>query len=89
MEGAREGRGAKAAHGGDQAFRLPGLGGETDALTIPQHSYPFGLASVPESSSREWSQHLTSQKAVIVASERGVEGEWEMSPQNWCSPTSM
>lgn len=38
MEDALGGRGAEAAHGGNQAFRLPGLRGETDALTIPQHS---------------------------------------------------
>lgn len=74
-EGAQEGRGAEAAHGGDEVFKLPGLRGETDAFTIPQQFYPFVLAGVPESSSREWSQNLTSQKAVIFASERGV--EWE------------
>jgi len=84
-EGAQEGRGAEAAHSGDQGSGcLP-----SGVLAIPQHSWPFGLVGDPGSNSREWSQHVTSQKAAVVASERGVEGEWEMSPQNWCSSTSM
>lgn len=53
--------------------------GVKHVLTIAQRSYPFGLAGVQESSSTERFQHLTSEKSVIVASERGAEGEWEMS----------
>lgn len=65
----REGRGTGAALGEDWAFRL--LKEQNRCCHHSQHSYRFVLAGVPE---QQWNvvPELTSQKAMIVTSERGV-----------------
>lgn len=71
-----------------------GRGAESSQASWPQrwnhshHSYPFGLVGVQESSSRV-DPAFHKSKSCGCFWWRGIQVEWVMSPQNWCSLTCM
>lgn len=75
MECAQEGRGADAAPGRDQAFRLLGPRGETDAPTI---SITLCAGKCPRAAAESDPGARQVKKLSLLL----VKGEWELGPQN-------